>query len=181
MLLGTKTLGRTNLLYFQDCTETPVSGGIFCSQHLAAPPRQRVRSKSAEAEDVEVRKCACLATDAKQLMQAQAAGRILLRPARRDLPCAVRSTSIPQAYKKQRGFPDVGTDEAGDSVTCRTSKMGRRLNRRSAGWLVACTGSGAVASVMDIYGGDSLTQRAAFVAKVCAAHSKLNKGIHLKL
>ncbi|CAE7221332.1 unnamed protein product [Symbiodinium sp. CCMP2592] len=104
-------------------------------------------------------------------MQARVAGRPVPLPAGRDLLCAtaMRSTSI-LAYKKQRGMQDVETDEAGDYVTCRTSKMSRRLNKRSAGWLVACTGSDMVASIMEIYGGESLTQRAAFVAKIREAY-----------
>ena len=168
---------RTNLLYLQDCTETPVYKGIFCSQHVAPPPRQLVRSKSSEAEGMEVRKRACLATDAKQLMQARVAGRPVPLPAGRDLLCAVRSTSL-LAYKKQLGMQDVDTDEAGDYVTCRTSKMSRRLNKRSAGWLVACTGSGMVASIMEIYGGESLTQRAAFVAKIREAYPTVRTVVH---
>ena len=83
-------------------------------QHLAAPPHP-----------AEVRKRACLATDAKQFMQARAAGLVPL-PAGRDLHCAMRSAST-LAYKKQRGMEDVDRDEAGDFVKCRTSKMSRWL------------------------------------------------------
>ena len=42
------------------------------------------------------------------------------------------------------------------------------------GWLAACMGSGVVASVMEIYGGGSLTQRTAFVAKIREACIKPN-------
>ena len=72
------------------------------------------------------------------------------------------------AHAKRPGAAgeDLDIAQAADFVSCRTVKMRRRVNRRSGGWLVACAADGAVLDAVEFLGGESLTQRAAFVARL---------------
>ncbi|CAE7225029.1 hypothetical protein AK812_SmicGene46748 [Symbiodinium microadriaticum] len=96
----------TNLHHYQDCGETRVFKG-----------RNLLQETSAAAASKSTRQAARGGASASEQATLFGCG-----------TCA--------AYRQRRGFEDVDTDACGDVVTCRTSKMPRRLNRRSGGWLV---------------------------------------------
>eukprot|EP00971_Amphidinium_carterae_P339476 6477309-Amphidinium_carterae.1 len=56
--------------------------------------------------------------------------------------------------------------------------MQRRVNRRSGGWLLACSGTGFVLEAMEFLGGESLTQRAAFLALCVQSFPCLQTFVH---
>ncbi|CAE7325880.1 unnamed protein product [Symbiodinium necroappetens] len=142
----------TNLHFYQDCGESPVFKGIFCKKHLPPPPLARARGKRLAAEQVRVSKRLCFAAEPATLLQAHCAGAAIATPPPLQLAVAMRATSQ-AAYRQRGGIADIDTDACGDFVTCRTSKMPRRLNRRSGGWLLACTSDGMVTSLMEFLGG----------------------------
>ena len=73
---------------------------------------------------------------------------------------------------------DLDICEAQDYVSCHTVKMRKRVNRRSGGWLVACDGRGMVLAASEFYAGESLTQRAAFVASVVDQFPTVTTVVH---
>ena len=73
---------------------------------------------------------------------------------------------------------DLDIAEACDFVTCNTAKMSKRARRRSGGWLVACNETGAVIGFQEFFGGESLTQRAAFVSTLVHKYDSITTICH---
>ena len=177
LMSSVETVQGTNMHYNQHCGETPAFKAVFCRHHLAPPPGVRANGKRSPPEEVEITKRVCLDKDPRRLLQARSAGRTVALPPPLQLAGCLRAASV-AAYRQRRGVQDVDTDACGDFVTCRTSKMPLRLNKRPGGWLLACTGDGVVTSLMEFYGGESLTQRAAFVAAIISEYPTVQAVVH---
>ena len=158
LLTNLETLPGTDLMFLQDCSRTPKRKNAFCSAHTRPPVHD---------DGIRVAKKACVADNPAALLRASprtCAVEWPLSPMLRD----VVHFQSKMAHAKRRGAAgeDLDIAQAADFVSCRTVKMRRRVNRRSGGWLVACAADGAVLDAVEFLGGESFTQRAAFVARL---------------
>ena len=92
---------------------------------------------------------------------------------------ALRSSLHAMSVEAHRKRKECGFDpiEGAQLVSCKTHKMRVRVNRRSGGWLVACNSAGFVLDAMEVFGGESLTQRAAFLARCVAGYPSLEAAV----
>ncbi|CAJ1341393.1 unnamed protein product [Effrenium voratum] len=155
LLTNLETLPGTDLMFLQDCSRTPKRKNAFCSAHTRPPVHD---------DGIRVAKKACVADNPAALLRASprtCAVEWPLSPMLRD----VVHFQSKMAHAKRRGAAgeDLDIAQAADFVSCRTVKMRRRVNRRSG---VACAADGAVLDAVEFLGGESLTQRAAFVARL---------------
>ena len=163
-----KAIPGTNLFYMQDCGRTPKRKRAFCSEH----DRSTVRDNG-----VRIFKKHCIAETSQDLLGSKPPRAVDLGWPLRDW---VRDQIHFQSKNALASKPneDLDVDQAADFVSCRTSKMPKRISRRSGGWLVACNESGIVMAAEEFYGGESLTQRAAFTAKLIHDYASIETIVH---
>lgn len=157
----------TPLCFLQDCSRTPKRKQAFCSLHC----RQDARDNG-----VRVSKKACIADSSHKLMRATPPNSV-------DLSWPLVDWVRDQVHIQSKArhcssTEDLDICEAQDYVSCHTVKMRKRVNRRSGGWLVACDGRGMVLAASEFYAGESLTQRAAFVASVVDQFPTVTTVVH---
>ena len=169
IMVGTKHIAGTSLLHHVDCGNTPSFRSCFCKQHLLIKP-------SADPGMVITRKL-CVAACESDLVRLTQDGKPVAAPDLAAVRSALHQASI-KAHKRRRGEHDVEVSDTADAVECRTHKMRRRLNRRSGGWLVACSGDGMVLQAEEFLGGESLTQRAGFVAQCLHEYPSIQTVVH---
>ena len=169
IMVGTKHIAGTSLLHHVDCGNTPSFRSFFCKQHRLIKP-------SADPGMVITRKL-CVAACESDLVRLTQDGKPVAAPDLAAVRSALHQASV-KAHKRRRGEHDVEVSDTADAVECRTHKMRRRLNRRSGGRLVACSGDGMVLQAEEFLGGESLTQRAGFVAQCLHEFPSIQTVVH---
>ena len=167
MFTEIQSVPGTNLKFVQDCSKTPKIKSSFCATHFKPCKRDC---------GVTIKKKRCLDSDPTKLLTCvPPTASITEWPLISWLRDQVHIQS--KRHNDKKGS-DLDSLQAADYVTCRTIKMKHRTNRRTGGWLLACSGDGRVLHAMEIYGGESLTQRAAFVALLKTRYPALHTILH---
>ena len=156
----------TGLYFVQSCCKTPKRKTGFCASH------QRADTKGSGL--VKVHKKDCVGTKPEALIRTVPSIGAVEWP----LKDWMRAQVHKQSKDKVREGEDPDVALAADFVSCRTIKMKKRVSRRSGGWLVGCNENGVILGAMEFFGGESLTQRAAFVAKMIGEYPSLKTVVH---
>lgn len=167
MFTSIASVPGTKLKYLQDCSRTPKRKSAFCCDH------QRPFKRDC---GVAVIKKRCLHTEPTELLRCVPSTACVS-----EWPLIDWLRDQVHLHSKRatdKNGSDLDSVQAADFVSCRTVKMKRRLNRRTGGWLLACGGDGRVLHCMEFLGGESLTQRAAFVAQLKERYPSLNTILH---
>lgn len=157
----------TDLCFLQDCPRTPKYKKAFCSLHCQPAARDN---------GVRLYRRMCLARRPEDLLRATPPSSVDLRW---PLHAWIREQIHLQSKQGQfKDGQDLDIAEASGYVSCQTTKMRKRKNRRSGGWMVACAGDGMVLAAREFFGGESLTQRAAFTAALIDQYPSVEAVIH---
>ena len=164
-LVDMESIPGTPAFFLQDCNRTPKRKSKFCSAH-SGPSKGNCR--------VRVCKKDCVGDGPASLLRTAPATGVVDWP----LPDWLRKQVHHQSLQKQTSTNDADIAMASSFVSCRTIKMRKRVNRRSGGWLVACDERGFVIGASEFLGGESLTQRAAFLARMVHEYPSVSTVVH---
>ena len=140
----------------------------FCRQHLQCPGGDG---------GIRLKRAACMGAAPQDLLRATPSIGKVDWPLLPHIASARHQQSV-ESLKNSKRTGDVDAVQAADFVTCRTVRMKKRVNRRSGGWLVTCSEQGLVMDAVELFGGESLTQRAAAVARAIDRFPAVETVVH---
>ena len=168
ILAWKKTAEVIVALDFTSKDKTPRRKRSFCHTHD--------RPASVDC-GVRIFKKHCIAKDPQDLLRSKPARMVPLTwPLHDWIRAQIHIQSKP--IRTNETTEDLDIAEARDFVTCNTAKMSKRARRRSGGWLVACNETGGVLAFQEFFGGESLTQRAAFVNTLVQTYDSISTICH---